>query len=409
MASSRSRDARAGRGAGTGAGGRLRAPARVMRPAWAEIDLGAVRDNVRTISAALRKPAGFMAVVKADAYGHGAVMVARTAVEAGASWLGVATLDEGVQLRCAGIEAPILVLGHATEDEAEVAVAHDLAVAVSRVEVARALGHAASRARRRARLHVKIDTGMGRLGVAPDDAMPLARAISSLDRVHLEGCFTHFATADERDLTFAQAQLQQFSRALRALESAGVSTGLRHAANSAAAIALPESHLDLVRVGVALYGIPPAPHLAGRVPLRRVMRLRARVTFVKRVPAGATIGYGRDYRAERATTIATLPVGYADGYPRILSGRGYVSLRGNRVRVGGRISMDQCAIDAGDLPVRVGDEAEFWGDEVPVEEVAGWAETIAYEILTGVSPRVPRLFVRDGQVVATRSLAGDGE
>jgi alanine racemase len=402
MASSPSRDAGAGRE------GRLRAPARITRPAWAEIDLGAVQDNVRAISAALRKPAGFMAVVKADAYGHGAVLVAQAAVGAGASWLGVATLDEGLQLRRAGLGAPILVLGHATEDEAESAVAHDLAVAVSRVEVARALGRAASRAGRRARVHLKIDTGMGRLGVAPGDAASLARALTALDGVHLEGCFTHFATADERDLAFARAQLEQFRRALRALEEAGVSGGVRHAANSAAAMALPESHLDLVRVGLALYGIPPAPHLAGRVALRRVMRLRARVTHVKRVSPGTTIGYGRAYRADRATTIATLPVGYADGYPRRLSGRGAVALRGHRVAIAGRISMDQCTIDAGDLPVRVGDEAELWGEEVPVEEVAGWADTITYEIVAGVGPRVPRVFLRDGQVVATRSLMGNG-
>jgi alanine racemase len=403
MASSPSRDV------GAGVDGGLRAPARITRPAWTEIDLGAVRDNVRAISAVLRKPAGFMAVVKADAYGHGAVMVARAAVEAGASGLGVATLDEGVQLRRAGLNTSILVLGHATEDEAECAVADDLAVAVSRVEVARALGQAASRVGRRARVHLKIDTGMGRLGVAPGDAASLARTVTALDGVQLEGCFTHFATADERDLAFARAQLEQFVRVLREIEEAGVSTGVRHAANSAAAMALPESHLDLVRVGLALYGIRPAPHLADRVALRRVMRLRARVTHVKRVPPGATIGYGRAYRAERATTIATLPVGYADGYPRLLSGRGVVALRGHRLPVAGRISMDQCTIDAGDLPVRVGDEAELWGEEVPVEDVAGWAETISYEVLAGVSPRVPRVFVRDGQVVATRSLIGDGD
>jgi len=349
-----------------------------------------------------------MAVVKADAYGHGAAMVARAAVEAGASGLGVATLDEGVQLRRAGIGAAILVLGHAVAEEAERAVAHDLAVAVFQMEVARALSQAASRVGRRARVHLKIDTGMGRLGIAPGDALSLARALAGLDGILLEGCFTHFATADERDLAFARAQLEQFRAVLRQLEEAGVSAGVRHAANSAAAMALPESHLDLVRAGIALYGILPAPHLGGRIPLRRVMRLRARVPPVKQVPPGATIGYGRVYRAERARTIATLPVGYADGYPRLLGARGEVSLRGQRLPVAGRISMDQCTIDAGNLAVRVGDEVEFWGEDVPVEEVADRAQTIAYEILTGVSPRVPRVFVRDGQVVGTRTLLGEG-
>lgn len=393
---------------GTGGDGHLRPPARITRPAWAEIDLGAIRDNVRAISAVVQKPAGLMAVVKADAYGHGAEMVARAAVEAGASWLGVATVDEGVQLRRAGLGAPILILGHATEDEAEAAVAHDLAVGVSRVPVGKALGQAASRTGRPARLHLKIDTGMGRIGVAPGEAVPLARALAALDGVRLEGCFTHFATADERDLGFARAQLEQFRHVLRRLEEAGVSAGIRHAANSAAVMALPESHLDLVRAGIALYGICPAPHLAGRIPLRRVMRLRARVTYVKHVPAGATVGYGRTYRAERATTIATLPLGYADGYPRLLGARGEVSLRGRRVPLAGRISMDQCTVDVGDFPVQVGDEAEIWGEALPVEEVAEQAQTIAYEILAGVSPRVPRVFVRDGQVVGTRSLTGGG-
>lgn len=401
MASSRSRDG------GGPEEGRLRAPARVGRPAWAEIDLGAVRDNVRAMSTLLRKPAGVMAVVKADAYGHGAAMVAHAAVEAGARGLGVATLDEGVQLRRAGVSASILILGHITADEAETAAAYDLGVAVSQIDVARALGQAASRAGRRARVHLKVDTGMGRLGVAPGDAVRLARSLAALEGVVLEGCFTHFATADEPDLGFARSQLELFQRVLRGLEEAGVPAGLRHAANSAAAMALPESHLDLVRAGIALYGILPAPHLGGRISLRRVMRLRARVTFVKQVPAGATIGYGRAYRARRATTIATLPVGYADGYPRLLSERGAVSLRGRRVPIAGRVSMDQCTIDVGDTPVRVGDEVECWGDEVPVEDVAGWAQTIAYEILTGVGPRVPRVFVRDGQVVGTRTLNGD--
>jgi alanine racemase len=349
-----------------------------------------------------------MAVVKADAYGHGAAMVARAAVDAGASGLGVATLDEGVQLRRAGLSASIVVLGNATAAEAECAVAHDLAVAVFQMEVARALGQAASRVGRRARVHLKIDTGMGRLGIAPGEAVSLARALTALGGILLEGCFTHFATADERDLGFARTQLEQFRGVLRQLEEAGVSTGVHHAANSAAAMALPESHLDLVRAGIALYGVLPAPHLGGRIPLRRVMRLRARVTHVKQVPPGATIGYGRAYRAARATTIATLPVGYADGYPRLLSARGEVSFGGHRVPVAGRVSMDQCTVDVGDLAVRVGDEAELWGEEVPVEEVAERAQTIAYEILAGVSPRVPRVFVRDGQVVGTRTLIGDG-
>ncbi len=399
MASSPSRDPRGAVGTDP-----AQTVARPTRPAWAEIDLGAVRDNVRAVATTLRPPAQVLAVVKADAYGHGAPEVARQAVEAGAASLGVATTDEGVQLRRAGIGGPILLLGYTPPEEADVVVAHDLSVTVFQMEVARALSHAASRAGRQVRIHIKIDTGMGRIGVAPTEAASAVREAAGLDGILLEGCFTHFASADEPDLGPARAQLEIFRSVLRQLEKARLPTGVRHAANSAATLALPESHLDLVRSGIALYGIPPAPHLGGRLPLRRVMRLRARVTHVKRVPAGTAIGYGRTYRPERTTTIATIPVGYADGYPRLLSGRGEVMLGGHRVPIAGRISMDQCMIDAGTTAVRVGDEVELWGEHVPVEEVADLAHTIAYEVLAGVSRRIPRVFVRDGHVVGVRTL-----
>lgn len=377
---------------------------RPTRRAWAEIDLGALQENVRAIAAALRKPARVMAIVKADAYGHGAPAVARAAVEAGAAALGVATTDEGVQLRAAGLGVPILLLGHTPPEEAEIAVTNDLSVTVFHMDVARALSRAASRGGRPAKIHVKIDTGMGRIGIAPTDAPSFVRDACQLPGIVLEGCFTHFATADDADLDPARAQLAAFRAVLRRLDEAGLRVGLRHAANSAAAIALPESHLDLVRVGIALYGIPPAPHLGSRILLRRVMRLRARVTHVKRVPAGTPIGYGGVYRAAGTTTIATIPVGYADGYPRLLSGRGEVSLGGARLLLAGRISMDQCTVDADETAVRVGDEVELWGEEVPVEGVAERAQTIAYELLAGVSRRVPRVFVRNGQVVGVRTL-----
>jgi alanine racemase len=248
---------------------------------------------------------------------------------------------------------------------------------------------------------------MGRIGVAPADAVAVAREAIARGGIVLEGCFTHFATADEADLEPARAQLEAFRRVLRDLQDAGVPVGLRHAANSAAMMAMPESHLDLVRTGIAMYGVPPAPHLGGRVGLRRVMRFRTRVSHVKRIPPGTPIGYGRTYRADRATTIATIPVGYADGYPRLLSGNGEVALGGRRVPIAGRVSMDQVTIDAGNATVGVGDEVELWGDAVPVEEVAERARTIAYEVLTGLSRRVPRVFVRDGQVIGVRTLLGD--
>ncbi len=378
------------------------------RPAWAEIDLDAIRDNVRALMSILSPDTRFMAVVKADAYGHGAIEVARAAIEAGAWGLGVATTDEGVQLRRAGITAPILLLGTTPPEEASRVVDHDLAAAVFQIAVARALSEAAGLAGRRARIHLKIDTGMGRIGMAPRDAVALARSVCALPHVVVEGCFTHLATADEVDLAPAQAQVTSFRAVLGELDRAGLTVGMRHAANSAAALALPESHFDLVRCGIALYGILPAPHLRGRVRLRPAMRLRARIVHVKRVEAGTPIGYGHAYRAPRATTIVTVPVGYADGYPRLAGRGGHVVIGGRRHPIAGRVSMDQLTVDAGEMPVQVGDEVELWGTALPVEEVADAAQTISYEVLARVSPRVPRVFMEGGQVRAVRTLLGSG-
>ncbi|HYM70101.1 MAG TPA: alanine racemase [bacterium] len=379
---------------------------RPTRPAWAEIDLDAVRDNLRALRGAAA-PARMLAVVKADAYGHGAVHVARVAVEAGAWGLGVATVDEGIELRRAGIAAAVLVLGAVRPEEAEAAVAHDLRLTVSETTVALAASRTAGTAGRVARLHLKVDTGMGRLGVAPGDAVPLANRIAGLPHVVLEGCFTHFAGADEVDPASASGQLEVFRAVLEGLERAGVRPTLRHAANSAATLALPASRLDLVRCGIALYGIPPAPHLAGRVALRPVMRLCARIVYRKRVPAGTPVGYGHTHRTSRETTLATLPVGYADGYPRLAGDGCTVLLAGRCAPIVGRISMDQMTVDAGDTPVEPGDEVELWGPAVPVEIVARAARTISYEVLARTARRVPRVYLERGRVCAVRTLCGD--
>ena len=377
---------------------------RSARPAWAEIDLDAIRANVRALMAILSPGTRFMAVVKADAYGHGAAEVARATVEAGAWGVGVATADEGVLLRNAGIVAPVLLLGPTPPGEAATAVAHDLAVTVFQAEVARALSEAAGRAGRLARIHLKIDTGMGRIGVAPHDAVALARSLRALPHIAVEGCFTHLATADDVDLAPAQAQLAAFRTVLDELGRAGVAVGMRHAANSAAVLALPDSHFDLVRCGIAVYGVAPAPHLRGRVRLRPAMRLRARIVHAKRVDTGTPIGYGHVYRTQRPATIVTVPVGYADGYPRLAGLRGQVVINGHRLPIAGRISMDQLTVDAGDAPIKIGDEVELWGDALPVDEVANAAQTISYEVLAGVSARVPRVFIEGGQVRAVRTL-----
>jgi alanine racemase len=381
--------------------------AKVLRGAWAEIHLDAVRDNVRALRRALAQGVRFMAVVKADAYGHGAVHTSRAAVDAGAWSLGVATIEEGLELRRAGLEVPILVLGAIPPEGAEAAVAHGLDVAVFTVETGRALSRAAVSTGRNARMHLKVDTGLGRIGVAPHDAAALARALSALPGAVLEGCFTHFATAHEADLGPARAQLETFRAVLASLDAAGIAVRVRHAANTAGMLALPEAQFDLVRCGIGVYGIPPAPHLADRAGLRPVMRLYARIAHTRRVEAGTPIGYGRAYRAVLPSTIVTIPVGYADGYPRLVEQGGCVVRHGRRLPIAGRISMDMLMVDAGTLPVHVGDTVELWGEALPVGEIAAAARTIPHEVLARVSGRVPRVYMQDGRVVAVRTLLGE--
>jgi alanine racemase len=362
-----------------------------FRPTIAEIDLEAIRRNVEALKT---RDAAFMAVVKADGYGHGDVPVARTALQAGATWLGVALVEEGLRLREAGIRRdPILLLSEFPADAEKEVVAADLTPTVYSPRAAAALASAGRAVGRPVRAHLKIDTGMHRVGVLPEGAVEVARSLRS-EGIEIEGVWTHFARSEEVDVPTTPQQLERFRAALRDLEDAGIRPRYRHAANSGAAIAWPESHLDLVRVGIAMYGISPGPDLAGRVDLRPAMSLRSRVSHVQRLPAGEAISYGHTYRLERESTIATVPVGYADGYLRSLSNRGRVLIRGRRRPVAGNVTMDQLMVDVGGEPVEVGDEVVLFGrqgdDEIRAEEVAGWAGTIGYEIVCAVSERVPR-------------------
>lgn len=377
---------------------------KALRAGRAEIDLDAIQHNVRALRGILVAPARLMVVVKANAYGHGAVEVAQTAASAGAWGFGVATVDEGEELRRAGLREPVVLLDLTMPEEAARIVALDLAAGVADLDAARALSRAATSSGRAARVHLKVDTGMGRAGCVPADAPALARAIADLPGVALEGCYTHFPSADDPDLTPTREQAAAFSGVVASLREAGLSGLLCHAANSAGTIALPEAHFDLVRCGIAVYGISPAAHLGARVPLRPAMRLCARVVQVKRVPAGTAVGYGREYRAGRETTIATVPLGYADGYPRLAWRSAAVALAGRRVPIAGRISMDQLTVDAGDLVVRQGDDVELWGPALPVEEVAEAAQTIAWELLVRVASRVPRVYTSGGAVRSVRTL-----
>ena len=358
------------------------------RPTVVEVDLGAVRHNVRR----LKPPtAELMAVVKADAYGHGDIPVARAALEAGASWLGVALAEEGMRLRDAGIDAPILVLSELPRGAEEPALAADLTPTVYSEGGLAGFAAAANAVGRRAEVHVKLDTGMHRVGLWPPEAAPgFCRRVHGAGLV-VAGLWTHFACAESDDAT-TRHQLSRFLAAADAVRSDGLPTGLLHAANSAATILHPESHLDLVRPGAALYGLAAGPGLdRGLVP---AMTLRSEVTLVKRLAAGERLSYGHRYTLERDGWVATVPVGYGDGYPRRLSGTAEVLVRGRRRPVAGTITMDQLLVDCADEEVGPGDEVVLIGaqgeERITAEELADQIGTIGYEIVTSVSERVPR-------------------
>ncbi|MGI9953170.1 alanine racemase [Moorellaceae bacterium AZ2] len=373
----------------------------MSRPVWAEVDLRAIAHNTRQLKNLLAPRTELMAVVKANAYGHGAVPVARTALASGASWLGVATLDEALELRRAGLRAPILILGYLSLEDAPVVVEEGISQTVFNLEQAQALSRAALALGRPARLHLKIDTGMGRLGVFPRDAVDVARAILSLPGVVLEGIFTHFANADARDKTYTWQQLNVFGQILNELEQEGIRIPWKHAANSGAILDLPATHFNLVRAGISLYGHYPSEEVErGRLDLRPAMAFKTRVVLIKEVPPGTYISYGCTYCTARSTRVATLPVGYADGFSRLLSNRGEVLVRGRRAPVIGRICMDYCMIDVTAIPgVQAGDEVVLFGRQgetaLTAEEVAAWLGTINYEVLCMVSHRVPRVYLSE--------------
>lgn len=369
-----------------------------MSRTWAAVDLDAVAHNVRTLRALLPGRPAFMAVVKADAYGHGAVPVAQAATGAGAEWLGVATADEALDLRAAGIRSPILVLGPVEREWLPDLVGAGCAVTIQ--DEASLAAASAVNAPNRPRIHIKVDTGMTRLGIGPARLADLVAAVDP-SRIVVEGVFTHLACADDPDPGPTRAQLAAFASAW-GMVRARFPGALRHAAASAAVIAHPEAALDLVRVGIALYGVPPAAHLSW-VDVRPAMSLIARVVRTRRVEVGTPVSYGATYRAPCDTVIATVPVGYADGYPRALSGRGQMLVAGRRCPVAGRVCMDYTMLDVGDARVRAGDEATVFGPGLPVTEVADAAGTIAYEVLCRVGPRVPRIYLAGGRPVAVAS------
>lgn len=364
---------------------------RFFRPTWAEIDLAALVGNLRLLKKRAGSRVKIMFVVKANAYGHDAVLCSLAAQKArAADWLGVSSVEEGLALRSAGIKLPVLILGSLYPFESVLAAAaHDLTPIVASLESAKRVAEAALRLRRVINIHVKVDTGMGRIGLRPEAAVALMRELAGLKGIRVQGIYTHPAKAED-DRSFTERQLSAFKRVLKALDKEGLRPSIVHAANSAALMRHPESRFDLVRPGLAAYGL-----YEGFTP---VLTLKSKIVYIKTAPKGATVSYGATWRAKRVSRIATLPIGYGDGYPRALSNRAAVLVGGKRCPVIGRVTMDQTMIDVTQAPrAHVGDDVVLLGRQddlaVSAAELARLCATIAYETVTALSSRVPRVGV----------------
>jgi alanine racemase len=365
-----------------------------LRPAWTELDLGKLRRNLQLIRRDLPRAVQLLAVVKDEAYGHGALDVARVAVEEGAWGFGLSTLEEAMALRDAGITAPLLLLGERRETELEWCVAHNLTVCVNEPHNVRALAKIAARFGKQIPVHVKIHTGMSRYGVRWDEALPLIEQIVAEKSLRLEGVMTHFSQSDETDKTFANLQFARFSEVLRALEQRKISVKLRHACNSGGFLDLPHAHLDMVRVGILIYGVFPSS-VCRRIPgIEPVMSVKARIAAIQKLKPGEVVGYGMRYTTTGERRIAVLPIGYGDGFPRVRN-QGGVLLHGQRAPLIGGIAMDALMVDITDIP-----EAQMWdeavimgkqgGEEITVHDIAKLKNSVSYEVLTSWRLRLRR-------------------
>jgi len=379
---------------------------------WAEIDLEALSHNYRELRRLTSPSATIMAVVKADGYGHGAVQVSRVALANGAQLLAVARLDEAIQLREAGIKAPVLLFGQCLPAYVDTLTSLNIWASINSFESAQALSSEAVRCNQTVCGHIKVDTGMGRLGVMADEialsdtaggqkkeALDTIQAITSLQKIKIEGIFTHFANADSKDKTHAICQLAIFNKLLDALNKRGIEFKFRHTANSAATIELPDSHLDLVRPGISQYGLWPSPAIdRSLIDLKPAMAIKSRIIQIKDVGSGFKVSYGSTHTTSAATRIATIPIGYADGYDRILSSQGHMLVRGKRAPIIGRVCMDLTMLDVGHIPeASLNDEVIILGKQgseaISADEIAERVGSINYEIVSSLTARVPKVYV----------------
>lgn len=368
-----------------------------MRPTYAEIDLSAIRHNMAKISEKIASPMNIMAVVKANAYGHGAIEVTRAVIDSGATSLAVAIPEEGIELRKAGITLPIILLGHTLPEQFSALIQYQLTTAVSTLDSIKELASMAKHANTKSSIIIAVDTGMGRIGVRPQELVSFVQKAATFPNIELYGAFTHLATADETDKSYANKQLLLFANAVRELTAANLHLPNISAANSAAIIDLPSGYFNTVRPGIILYGLPPSNEMHNQLDLHPAMSLKTKITHLKKVSAGTCIGYGSTYTTTQDTFIATLPIGYADGYSRHLSNKAPVLIGGRRHKLVGRVCMDQIMVDLGlDTNAKVGEEAVLFGkqgkEEITVTELANLAGTINYELVCAVSKRVPRVY-----------------
>ena len=377
---------------------------------WAEIDLDAIRANISSARACMRDDTGFMAIIKADGYGHGAVPIAH-AIDDMVNAYGVAILEEGIELRQAGITKPILILGFTPHPLYEKMIRYEIDTACFTLEMAEQMSETAVNLGKTARVHIALDTGMSRIGFAPvEENLSVIEQIANLPGICIDGCFTHFARMDEKDKTWANRQFTRYMEFIQKLENRGIHIPVRHVSNSAGIMEMAEVHLDMVRDGICLYGLYPSEQVRkSRMPLQPAMQIRAQVTYVKTLPADTQVGYGGTYTTTGPTRVATIPVGYADGYPRALSNQGRVLIHGQSAPIIGRICMDQFMVDvSGISDVREGDLATLIGtdgdEHISVEEAADMAGSFNYEFVCDVSKRVPRVYYQNGQIAGTKDF-----
>jgi alanine racemase len=377
-----------------------------LRPVWLEINLDNLVSNINGIKSIVDKDTMIMAVIKANGYGHGSVELAKMYKELGVERIATSIVTEAVELRKAGIKGPIHLLSYTPKEQLDLVVDYDIIQGIYNYNDAVELSKAAADKGKVVQIHLKIDSGMGRIGFLPnDDSIYEIVRISKLPNIEIEGAFTHFAKADETDKSFTRTQYERYQWVIGRLENEGINIKVKHVSNSAAIIDLPEYNLDMVRPGIILYGYYPSEEVnKDRISLKPAMTLKGKISNIKKVSKDTGISYGHIYHTSKDSVIATIPIGYADGYSRMLSGKGFVYIKGKRVPIVGRICMDQLMIDVTDIDdIQIGDEAVLFGvgnDDYPkVEEIAALLGTINYELICMMGRRIPRIYIRNNKIV----------